>query len=63
VLLRFRNSQGQVVPADVFIPLAETTGQIHAITLWVCEHTCQQLQRWRQNGVRLPRLAIKPFCC
>ena len=58
VLLRFHTSQGQAVPADVFIPLAETTGQIHAITLWVCEHTCQQLQRWRQNGVRVPRLAI-----
>lgn len=58
VLLRFHTSQGQAVPADVFIPLAETTGQIHAITLWVCEHTCQQLQRWRQSGVRVPRIAI-----
>lgn len=58
VLLRFYTSKGQAVPADVFIPLAETTGQIHAITLWVCEQTCQQLQRWRQSGVQGPRLAI-----
>lgn len=46
LLLHFLNSQGQAVLADVLM-CPKTTGQIDTITLWVCEHTCQQLERWR----------------
>jgi EAL domain-containing protein (putative c-di-GMP-specific phosphodiesterase class I) len=42
----------------VFIPLAERSGQIHAIGAWVIEESCRQLVAWRQRGLQVPKLAI-----
>jgi diguanylate cyclase (GGDEF)-like protein len=48
-LLRWREpSLGPVYP-DEFIPLAERSGQITAITHWLVEEATDQLSRWRQN--------------
>ena len=38
VLLRLRGEGGEVVTPDQFIPVAERTGLIHAIDLWVVEN-------------------------
>ncbi|MGX5915120.1 EAL domain-containing protein [Aliidiomarina sp. Khilg15.8] len=47
-LLRWQQPQfGQVSPAD-FIPVAEDTGLIVPIGLWVIEQACEQLKRWSE---------------
>ncbi len=49
-LLRWRHPRhGLVQPAD-FIPLAEETGLIAPIGLWVMEAACAQARRWQERG-------------
>lgn len=51
-LLRWRHPHnGLVSPAD-FIPLAETTGLIVPLGLWVIEQACQTLAQWQTDPVR-----------
>ncbi|MEA5389981.1 EAL domain-containing protein [Cyanobium gracile UHCC 0139] len=57
-LLRWRDQNGRMVSPNVFIPLAEKTGQIHTIGLWVIEEACRQLQAWHRQGLRPGKLAI-----
>lgn len=58
VLLRWTNSQGIHVPPSHFIPMAEQSGQILQVGSWVFEQTLQQLVRWRDAGLPVPRLAL-----
>ncbi|WP_263376931.1 putative bifunctional diguanylate cyclase/phosphodiesterase [Granulicella aggregans] len=41
-------TRGQVSPLE-FIPIAEESGIIHDIGLWVLEKACEQTQLWRQQ--------------
>lgn len=55
-LLRWRHPQwGLVSPAE-FIPIAEQSGTIVAIDLWVLEHAALQLRAWDAQG--LPELMV-----
>lgn len=45
-LLRWSHPQRGMVPAAKFIPLAEETGLIIPLGLWVLEQACQQLSLW-----------------
>jgi len=47
-LLRWRNETLGQVPPEHFIPLAEDSGQIHAIGAWVIETACRQWATWRK---------------
>jgi diguanylate cyclase (GGDEF)-like protein len=49
-LIRWVHPQQGMVPPDEFIPVAEETGLIQEIGLWVLETACDQLQQWRQEG-------------
>ena len=57
--------RGLVQPAD-FIPVAERTGEIGAISDWVVETACEQEQAWRAAGldlfvsVNLPPILWRP---
>lgn len=46
VLLRWRTPQGENIPPDVFVPVAEETGQILRIGYWVLEQGCRHLAEW-----------------
>jgi EAL domain-containing protein (putative c-di-GMP-specific phosphodiesterase class I) len=50
-LLRWRHPRrGLVMPAE-FIPLAEETGLIAPIGIWVLEQACLEATRWRECGL------------
>ena len=57
-LLRWTLADGTSISPELFIPLAEQTGLIHAIGAWVIEAGCGQLARWQAQGLKLPRLAL-----
>jgi EAL domain-containing protein (putative c-di-GMP-specific phosphodiesterase class I) len=57
-LVRWQHPDGGVVTPERFIPLAEETGLIHDLGLWILESACEQHQRWRAAGIGDLRLAV-----
>ncbi|MDA0266538.1 MAG: EAL domain-containing protein, partial [Cyanobacteria bacterium] len=57
-LLRWPNSTlGFISPVE-FIPIAESSGSIHEIGVWVLYQACQQAQTWRLEGATDFRVAV-----
>jgi len=50
-------TRGMVMP-DVFIPVAEETGQITAIGDWMLAEACRQMRVWQDRYPRTPPLRI-----
>jgi diguanylate cyclase (GGDEF)-like protein len=50
-LIRWRHPTRGFVPPDQFIPFAESTGHIRAITRWVLARGLAQLAQWRAAGL------------
>lgn len=50
-LIRWERPDGQLIGPDVFIPVAEETGLIEAIGLWVLRQACTDGLAW--NGIKL----------
>lgn len=57
-LLRWNNTALGIIPPNVFIPLAEKTGLIKPIGLWVFQTVCKDYQRYREIAGRNIRIAI-----
>ncbi|MDP5239581.1 EAL domain-containing protein [Uliginosibacterium sp. 31-16] len=57
-LLRWRNDFGEMVPPLRFIPLAERTGMINELGLWVLEQALDRLAAWHRQGHRQLGIAI-----
>ncbi|WP_295958044.1 EAL domain-containing protein [Rhodoferax sp.] len=49
-LLRWPHPQRGMVPPNDFIPLAEDTGLILPLGLWVLQQACTQLRAWSQHA-------------
>lgn len=57
-LLRWKQPKlGMISPAR-FIPLAEESGMITNIGIWVLREACEQLKRWQNAGLTIETLAI-----
>lgn len=57
-LLRWHHpTRGLVSPND-FISVAEESGYIIPLDLWVIEQVCRQLKSWEREGAPVPRVAI-----
>ena len=52
-LVRWRHAERGLIPPDEFIPLAERSGLIENLTLYVVDDAVAQLALWRQQGLRL----------
>ncbi|NEX21594.1 EAL domain-containing protein [Thiorhodococcus mannitoliphagus] len=50
-LIRWQHPDRGLVPPDAFIPLAEETGLISDIGLWVLETACRTLADWKRQGL------------
>ncbi|MHA7836267.1 MAG: putative bifunctional diguanylate cyclase/phosphodiesterase [bacterium] len=57
-LLRWRDSDGQVVGPDEFIPIAEETGLIVELGHWALETACRQVRAWQRAGFDPLRLSV-----
>ena len=49
-LIRWFHPEKGLVPPDKFIPIAENTGQIDQLTLWVIEEAASQYSQWQKVG-------------
>lgn len=52
-LVRWPHPERGMIFPDQFIPMAEHTGLIHPLTLWVIRSALGQLNQWRQAGYEL----------
>ena len=57
-LLRWRTDEGNFVPPDQFIPLAESSGLIVGLGKWVLRTACHDLQRLVDDGYKDLRMAV-----
>ncbi|TYS64716.1 EAL domain-containing protein [Bacillus infantis] len=48
-LVRWKHPQKGILPPGVFIPVAEQSGLIAALELWVLREACFQLKRWHST--------------
>lgn len=53
VLLRWQHPEHGVIVPDQFIPVAERTGLIIPLTLWVLQQSLLQCRRWNQMGLNV----------
>ncbi len=51
VLLRWQHPQKGLLAPEVFIPLAIKAGLLSKITWWLIESVCQQITRWKKEGI------------
>jgi diguanylate cyclase (GGDEF)-like protein len=57
-LVRWNHPQRGLLPPGDFIPLAEETGLILPIGVWVLNEACRQLQKWHAAGLTHLRMAV-----
>ena len=49
-LMRWNHPQRGIIPPNEFIPVAEETGLIVPMTLWILQRSCSQMVEWQQRA-------------
>jgi diguanylate cyclase (GGDEF)-like protein len=62
-LLRWSDPERGFIPPSDFIPVAEDTGMMGEIGIWVLEAACRQLRAWLDDGVPPIRVAVNVSRC
>ncbi len=57
-LIRWRHPEQGLVPPSEFIPLAEESGLIEDVDLWVLQRAVQQVAAWREDGCGPSRVSV-----
>src|ERR1700720_904 len=57
-LVRWNHPRRGLIMPSIFIPIAERTGAIVPLGLWVFEEGCRQLKQWRDQGIAPELLAV-----
>ena len=57
-LLRWQHPQQGFISPAVFIPVAEDTGQIIPLSLWVLDTACRQIRQLSEQGMTGPSVAV-----
>lgn len=57
-LLGWTNKEGEVIPADEFIPLAERSNLIEKINIFVINSACHQQMEWQKSNFKNMRINI-----
>jgi len=58
VLLRWQHPERGLISPGEFIPIAERSGLIADIGLWVLERACHQAASWLEQGYRFGRVSV-----
>jgi diguanylate cyclase (GGDEF)-like protein len=58
LLLRWNSPEYGIISPDEFIPIAETSGMVLPIGLWVMEQACKQLAIWQMKYPAAKQMAI-----
>ncbi len=57
-LLRWHHPELGLIMPDRFIPLAEDSGLIQSIGIWVLRSACEQMKQWLEQGLPLQHVAV-----
>ncbi|MCK5353557.1 MAG: diguanylate cyclase, partial [Methyloprofundus sp.] len=57
-LVRWQHPEKGLIPPNDFIPIAEQSGFINELGLWIFTEACQQCKKWWDSGVPYFSLAI-----
>jgi diguanylate cyclase (GGDEF)-like protein len=52
-LVRWNHPQRGIIPPDQFIPMAENSGLIKPLTVWIINSVLGQCQTWQKSGIEI----------